>query len=409
MPPGNLLLFGCDFFSKKKASEINFWNDMVERFRKDFEQVAILSVNNRAIAEEKLFDNVFLYNVKPYYIGNARTWPDPEYTGRRFHRLPFSTVYKTYSLLKYLPIFDQLISKHSVGIVHYVRVFGLQNSRLTKRHPHVLFSITVPTHVDRGFPLHYLYHRIKNMALSPMDMVVATSRATRDRLRDLGLDRDSLEVIPWSSTSDDPPLSPETIEGIRRRYRIPDRKQVVLWSGPLQDTGSSEFAFSHDVARRVTARTDRFVFVFAFKPARLRAERGAASPAAGIRMLETVRSEFLDLAAISDILLSPVCNPNRTVAPPLTWIEMMRRGVPVITTAVAGVDELITHGKNGYVVDGIESAAEVLAGLDAADLRRTAAAGKRTVDTEYNFQVISRRYTAMWRAGLSGKTKATQP
>ena len=59
----NLLLFGCDFFTAKKTSEVNFWNDMVRSFAIHLGNVVILSVNNRRIGQEQLEDNVFLYKV----------------------------------------------------------------------------------------------------------------------------------------------------------------------------------------------------------------------------------------------------------------------------------------------------------------------------------------------------------
>ena len=399
----NLLLFGCDFFSKKKTSELNFWNDMVDCLRNEFERVVVLSVNNRPVVKEKPYDNVFLYNVKPHYLGNTRAWGDPDYSGRRFHNLPLSALYKSYSLLKYLPVFDQLVEQHSVGIIHYMRVFGLRNRVLVRRHPRVIFSITVPTHIDRGFPLHFLYHGIKNRALKPMDKIVTTSRATRERLASLGIAQRKLEMIPWSAGTEMTQAAGRS-EEIRNRFRISGQQQVVLWSGPLQDTGFREFSFALDVAREVAACTDRYAFVFAVKPDRLSPEHRTAIPQGDrIRLVETDRSQFLDLSAIADIFLSPVCNKNRTVAPPLTWIEMMQRGIPIITTSVAGADELISHGENGFLVDGVRNTARLLVEVDAARLRKTAAASKRTIEAGYDLRDICRRYVEMWTASLDKK------
>ena len=62
---------------------------------------------------------------------------------------------------------------------------------------------------------------------------------------------------------------------------------------------------------------------------------------AGAVVMETNRQEFDALQSLAALFLSPVCNRNRTVAPALTWIEMMQKGVPVLTTPVAGTEELI--------------------------------------------------------------------
>ncbi len=393
----NLLIFGCDFFPSKKASEINFWNDMVSCLRERFEEVVILSVNNRKVRKESLYPNVHLYNVRPYYPDNRMRRKDPEYTGQKFHILPMATAYKTYSFWKYLPIFETLIDRHNIGIVHYMRVFGLLNRRLTGRHADVTFSITVPTHVDRGFPFHRPYHAIKNAALRPMDKIVATSRATRDRLRDLGIEEEKLEVIPWSTRDDSATPAPDDAARARAELDIPPGAEVILWSGPLQGTGPAEFSFALAVARAVAARTDRFLFIFAFKPDAMKAIAG--EPAADsdmIRLLETDREMFSRLKGLASAFLSPVCNRNRTVAPPLTWIEMMQHGTPVITTPVAGADELISHGSTGFLVEDVAGTVDLLATLEPGALHRMEPECRRVASTRYDIRSIADRYSEMW-------------
>ncbi len=393
----NLLLFGCDFFSTKKASEINFWQDMVEELRDRYEEIVVLSVNNRRIHHERLYDNVHLYNIAPRYLGNLPAGKDLEYSGKGFHRLPLATIYKTYSFVTYLPLFDELIKKHNIGSVHYMRVFGLLNRRLVKRHRDVSFSITVPTHVDRGFPLHRAYHAIKNAALGPMDKVIATSRATRDRLQELGIEKDKLEVIPWTVQEQRSSATEEETDEIRAELGIPAGTRIVLWSGPLQGTGTQEFLHSLSVARLVTARTDRFAFVFAFKPdtrAGLAAETQPSPD--GIKILETDRAAFARLKAATSAFLSPVCNRNRTVAPPLTWIEMMGHGIPVITTPVAGADELITDRVTGFIVDGIAATAELLLKLDFDLLKEMGIRCAADVAEKHDIRRIADRYAEVW-------------
>src|SRR5210317_1667763 len=119
----NLLLFGCDFFAQKKASEINFWNDMTEYLSKSFQEIVVISVNNRTSKMERLNHNIYLYNIKPYYWGKDYRIHDKDYTGKRFHRLPFSVLFKTYSFLRYQKLFTYCIKKHNIGIIHYMRVF----------------------------------------------------------------------------------------------------------------------------------------------------------------------------------------------------------------------------------------------------------------------------------------------
>lgn len=400
----NLLLFGCDFFPVRKTSEINFWNDMVDRFAHRFERVVVLSVNNRAVREEKLGQNVFLYNVPPCYLGNNMKWKDPEYSGSKYHKLPLSIVYKTYSLLHYLPMFELLVQKYQINVIHFMRVFGLLNGQLTKRYPEVLFSITVPTHIDRGFPLHRFYHTIKNLGLQSMDRVIPTSQATLIRLEELGIDEAKLSVIPWSLSVDESQILTDEIARMRSQLNVGAHDRVVLWSGPLQHTDSREFYYALEVARQANLQCKDFVFVFAFKPDKLKSEyREAAINIENIRILETNRPQFLALRESADVFLSPVCNKNRTVAPPLTWIEMMHCAVPVITTDIPGVDEIINHGENGFIVEGIEETVALLLTLDQRKLRFAGEKSASYVNEHYNLDNIAAQYSALWQTALRQK------
>ena len=114
-------------------------------------------------------------------------------------------------------------------------------------------------------------------------------------------------------------------------------------------------------------------------------------------------STFATVTVALLIVVSPVALSTMTVAPPLTWIEMMQRGIPIITTSVAGADELISHGENGFLVDGVRNTARLLVEIDATRLRKTAAASKRTIEAGYDLRDICRRYVEMWMASLDKK------
>jgi glycosyltransferase involved in cell wall biosynthesis len=400
----NLLLFGCDFFPQKKASEINFWNDMIENLSRSFGEIVVISVNNRSIKREKLKDNIYLYNVKPHYFGKYDNRDDHEYSGKSFHRLPLSVAFKTYSFLRYQKLFQYCIEYHNIGIVHYMRVFGLLNKILIDRYPDLLFTITVPTHVDRGFPLHYFYHFVKNMALKQMDKIICTSHATNKRLEKLGIERQKLDVIPWSVGSSSFVKTRLDPNYIKTKYNIDPLDRIILWSGPLQDTGSKEFFYAYNIARKVCETSDQHTFIFAFKRGKKFVDYSNTSVGySKIKIMESTRDEFLLLRDIADIFLSPICSKNRTVAPPLTWIEMMGSGIPIITTSVDGVDDIISHHYNGFLVDKAEDTVELLFQLKDVDFLQVCRNAQKTVKDEYHIEEISARYVDLWQTTLAEK------
>lgn len=392
----NLLIFGCDFFREKKSSEINFWNDMVNEFTHHFDEIAILSVNNRKVFREILGENIYLYNVPPRFLGTPRRDKSPDYTGKHFHKRPFSIAYKSYTFWRLQSIFDYIIDLHEIEIVHYMRVFGLLNEFLIKRYPQLLFSVTVPTHIDRGFPLHLFYHHIKNAAIKPMDRIVTTSEATRRRLVELGLPPGKLKTIHWSSNVDDE--HPST-KDVRSELSIAEETQIVLWSGPLQDTNKKEFFFAISIAKQVLKRTKRFSFVFAFKPFTLNSEfLNLTDESPHIKILETDFNTFCELKREAVLFLSPICNKKRTVAPPITWIEMMQLGLPIMTTDVEGASELIEHGKSGFIINDIDEGVELLYRFQPTEkLKKNC---RDVVKINYNISHIATQYVNMWENAL---------
>lgn len=398
---GNLMLFGGDYVPTRKTSEVNFWHDMVDEWKTSFGEIVILSVNRRSVPRERLSDNVILYNVPPVTLRIAPALSsDPEYTGKTFNSMPAAPLLKTLTFLHRFRFMEELIHRHHIGVVHYMRVFGLFTSLLSGEHPGVITTVTVPTHVDRGFPFHGFYHWFKNRAFKPMDRVVATTHATARRLRSAGLSSERIAVIPWA-TNDPAVTAGSHCSDIAAKYGLRADAALVLWAGPLQGTGRKEIDFALRVARLVRSQSRQVEFVFAFKPDRMPAQMRRLSGETGIRMLETNREQFAELLMLAQAFLSPVCNEHRTVAPPLTWIEVMSRGIPVLTTPVDGVDEIIDSGSNGLVAASPEEMARFIVSLDESTRRRLGVAARRTVRHRFDVRAIAARYIELWeQAGL---------
>ena len=259
--------------------------------------------------------------------------------------------------------------------------------------------MTVPTHVDRGFPLHYIYHQIKVKGFAGMDKLIVTTKATAKRLTGLGIDADIIEVIPWSAESKLVQKSgdPE----FRKRLTVAADAEIVLWSGPLQGTGGREIEYAVQVAHLVTRQTKKFHFVFAFKPDQLKADYfKTLNGNRCVTVMETDQAEFQELQNIAALFISPICDKNRTVAPPITWIEMMQRGVPVVTTPIDGVDEILENYESGIIAESEEDAAQAIIGITDVQLKTMKDKARRTVNEKYNIKSIAKSYTKLWKEEL---------
>jgi colanic acid/amylovoran biosynthesis glycosyltransferase len=98
------------------------------------------------------------------------------------------------------------------------------------------------------------------------------------------------------------------------------------------------------------------------------------------------------------------CLPSFAEGVPVVLMEALASEVPVVTTRIAGVAELVRHGENGLLVppgrvDALTDALRTLLGDD--DLRRRlGAAGRRLVLAEYDSNVAAAQLKAVFEEFL---------
>jgi glycosyltransferase involved in cell wall biosynthesis len=98
---------------------------------------------------------------------------------------------------------------------------------------------------------------------------------------------------------------------------------------------------------------------------------------------------------------------------PVVLMEAMAAGVPVVSTNVAGIPELVEEGVSGYLVSpGDEAAlAEKMSALLAdGNLRsRFGAAGRKKVEREFDIRIEARRMARMLESALKGAPEPVRP
>lgn len=91
--------------------------------------------------------------------------------------------------------------------------------------------------------------------------------------------------------------------------------------------------------------------------------------------------------------------PSRNDAGPLTVLEAMAAGKPVIATRVGGIPELVKDGRNGILVepepDQLARAIEFL--LDNADLRQKIGRNNSRDVTPYSWKKASKEYVSIYQ------------
>ncbi len=88
---------------------------------------------------------------------------------------------------------------------------------------------------------------------------------------------------------------------------------------------------------------------------------------------------------------------------PNVLVEAMACGLPVVSTAVAGIPELVRHGENGLMVSprdvpALAGALAVLLG-DQPRRERMGACARATVVADFDLRAAARQIATLFRAG----------
>lgn len=106
--------------------------------------------------------------------------------------------------------------------------------------------------------------------------------------------------------------------------------------------------------------------------------------------------------------------PSFAEGVPVVLMEAMAAGVPVVTTQIAGVPELVAHGKSGLLVPPGDTEA-LIAAIDRLlsnpEERRTMGAeGRAKVTQDFNIATEAKRLSSLFQAyGSGGKTPDKRP
>ena len=119
--------------------------------------------------------------------------------------------------------------------------------------------------------------------------------------------------------------------------------------------------------------------------------------------------EVADALASTDVFVLP----SFAEGVPVSLMEALAAGVPVVSTPVGGVTELVEHGVNGMLVrpadpDALASAVTELLG-DPDRRREMGAAGRRAVAADFDADIESGRLLRLIRDHAAGVPSAIRP
>lgn len=388
---------GVGYFPSKTNGEKNFYLQLIPLLREKVGEVIVLSINDQ---DQEMFlqptscGDVPIYNFKrPLHWGSSARFHEM-INGVHCYHHRHGVVQEM--LEKFLTVFvhaskiAQILSKHKIDIIYFMDNFGIG-----MRYAKVWLAKKTVFAAANYDPRGMCYNQLQALFLSKLDMVIAYSQAYRDILSSIGIEKNHISVIHWGvDPAEHTPLSEDDKRLTRQQHGVKDGKTLILWTGYIQQIQEKDFFTTVSVAKNIIKRRPDIQFIFCFKPETYRPiykddEDTAIQVVSGA-------PNFRKLLGSADILLSPTYKLPSTVSPPLTWIEAMAMGVPVITTRVKGAEEIITHGKTGFISDNYETLADDIESIvDAGITNEMRGAARQKIYNDYNIHKISENCIAV--------------
>lgn len=117
------------------------------------------------------------------------------------------------------------------------------------------------------------------------------------------------------------------------------------------------------------------------------------------------RADIPQLHTAADVLVHPTLHDPF----PNSCLEAMASGVPVVTTSVTGVAEIMTDGKDGCVIDdgsNVDALADRLTGLLDPERRQAMGAAARSTAEQYTISRYTQSYLAVYDEILRSRSGA---
>lgn len=395
-----LVLIGVGFFPWIVAGDKNFFTRLIPLLASRCESIDVFSVNDREGSENIMINScpvTYHSTPRPLHLGNrgrffAGSGILMDYQHK--HSPPQEIAELLLTTMLWLPRLRRLVRERKIDVVHFMDNMGPSMPLIKRTLNDVMVTHSAMAYAPRG----RFYDKYLRFCMSKLDKIIPYSQAYASKLLQLGISAQKIEVIRWGVQISKDELSKEKKAIIRKEYGVPPNGRLILWTGFIQQIQEADFLAAVEVAKKVVAVRPNCRFIFAFKPRSFRPEYKHLE-CEGI-LIETNIEHFSELLETADYLYSPLLRTDVIVAPPLTWLEAMSKGTPVISTAAGGVDEVVIHGKTGFVAQSFENLPETLIrAADFDDLQGMSNACRNFIAEKCDINDVAERYLRMWESG----------
>lgn len=324
--------------------------------------------------------------------------------GGQYHPLPIKAALDPLSDLQAVLALRRLLTAKRFHLVHAHGFKASLPARLACRWASGRVVYTCHNFVcpDRWGWYRYLYLKLERYLTRYTDITIAVSQAMKDHLvREVGLPADRVVVIPNG-------ISFERFQRLRGQVTPPPswqppQRPFILCVARLIPTKGVEYLLRAIHLLHSSGRLFPFHLAVAGDgPQRPMLEE--LTRELGLEEHVTflgLRSDIPALLAQADLFVLPSLSEGA----PLSVLEAMAAGCPVVATAAGGVTELIQNGITGYLAspgDPLSLAECLLTALtDPREAKARAERAQQLVRLAYNAEAMVQRTAELYRAVLA--------
>lgn len=336
----SLVFIGKGIFPARIASDKNFLLDLSDEFNN-------MNIKTYYISLSELPSNIQIKNYNNYYFikrplhfFNSKKffWYDKQNNLIAYHHshkqfIEFIEILLTilFNVKTIRKILKNIDGKIIINWMDFVNIAPILKLLIGNSYKYVLINLRY-IHESK------IKEKLKITSLNHADAIIVGTNAMKDILIEKGCKSKIIEPCSW---------------GIKDKKIISDeneknnRKLKILWSGYIQQIGYKEFLETINFVSKIVMYRKDIDFYFLFKPESYDEDYKKYEKPNII--IEKVAENFLNLLKQYDCFFCPLINNEDTLAPPLTWIESLSLGLPIITTYTRGVDEIIENKKSGFI------------------------------------------------------------
>jgi len=312
----------------------------------------------------------------------------------------FSRIESNYAVKSLVPIqilakLGHIIRRQGTDILHVADNYGPMQTLLA-RLPTVKSSSFLTY-----FPRYLFYNEMLSVSLHPFDRIVTGSDSITEKLVSLGFLREKIQAIPWGVDSTELGQRRRDPSEVKRSLGLAPDTKLIVWTGFVPGMAQKDYRYAISLARELLNRTSKVAFIFMFKPSHFRTSYLQDGLPPRLRIVRSQSSnEFLDVMNAAVALLSPMINPRVISAPPLTWLECMASGAPIISTYSAAASTALEEGVAGlFFSDSEEFCNKTLKLCSEPSFSAEISANVRKfVGRNYDMGKVASQYLGMWRS-----------